>query len=68
MNEHQTPNEPNTEEQLAYFERRCAELKAENDSLSIYKRAMESMAAQFVHPKITALQLAELQLKDREPT
>lgn len=30
---------------------------------SIYKRAMESMAAQFVHPKMTARELAELQLK-----
>ena len=30
---------------------------------SIYRRAMESMAAQFIHPKMTARELAELQLK-----
>jgi hypothetical protein len=29
----------------------------------IYKRAMESMAAQFIHPKMTARELADLQLK-----
>ena len=32
------------------------------EDLTIYKRAMESMAAQFVHPKTTALQLAKQQL------
>lgn len=34
---------------------------------SIYKRAMESMAAQFVHPKTTAYELAKLQLGIKEP-
>jgi hypothetical protein len=32
------------------------------EDLTIYKRAMESMAAQFVHPKMTALELAKSQL------
>jgi hypothetical protein len=32
------------------------------EELEIYKRAMESMAAQFVHPKMTALELAKSQL------
>jgi hypothetical protein len=29
----------------------------------VYKRAMESMAKQFVHPVITAREMAEMQLK-----
>jgi hypothetical protein len=33
------------------------------DELLIYKRAMESMAAQLIHPKMTALELAREQLK-----
>jgi hypothetical protein len=33
------------------------------EDLSIYKRAMESMAAQFIHPKMTARELADMQLK-----
>jgi hypothetical protein len=36
------------------------------EELEIYKRAMESMAAQFVHPKMTALELAKSQLGIRE--
>jgi hypothetical protein len=32
------------------------------EDLTIYKRAMESMAAQFVHPKMTALEMARQQL------
>jgi hypothetical protein len=32
------------------------------EELEIYKRAMDSMAAQFVHPKMTALELAKSQL------
>lgn len=28
----------------------------------IYRRAMESMASQFVHPKMTALEMAQTQL------
>ena len=32
------------------------------EDLTIYKRAMESMAAQFVHPKMTALEMAKQQL------
>jgi hypothetical protein len=31
--------------------------------LLVYKRAMESMAAQFIHPKMTGLEMAEMQLK-----
>jgi len=30
----------------------------------IYKRAMESMAKQFVHPKMTAREMAEMQLRE----
>lgn len=32
--------------------------------LLIYRRAMESMAAQFVCPKMTALEMARMQLKE----
>ncbi len=32
------------------------------EDLTIYKRAMESMATQFIHPKTTALELAKSQL------
>jgi hypothetical protein len=32
------------------------------EDLTIYKQAMESMAAQFIHPKMTALELAKQQL------
>jgi hypothetical protein len=35
------------------------------ENLQIYKRAMESMAAQFIHPRMTARELAELQLKEK---
>jgi flagellar biosynthesis regulator FlaF len=34
------------------------DLRRENAELQIYRRAIESMAAQFVHPKTTALELA----------
>lgn len=34
--------------------------------LLIYKRAMESMAAQFIHPKMTAREMAEAQLKNHQ--
>lgn len=34
--------------------------------LLIYKRAMESMAKQFIHPKTTAIEMAMLYLKNRE--
>lgn len=34
----------------------------EPDDLQIYKEAMESMAAQFLHPKMTALEMAKMQL------
>lgn len=37
----------------------------EIEELTIYKQAMESMAAQFIHPKMTAREMAELQLKDK---
>jgi len=39
------------------------DLLRQNEELHIYKRAMESMAKQFIHPRMTALELAELQLK-----
>jgi isocitrate/isopropylmalate dehydrogenase len=34
------------------------DVRRENEELQIYKAAIESMAAQFIHPKTTALQLA----------
>jgi flagellar biosynthesis regulator FlaF len=34
------------------------DLRKENEDLQIYRRAIESMAAQFVCPKTTALELA----------
>ena len=41
----------------------CArEIAAQVHELMIYRRAMESMAAQFVHPKITAMEMALQQL------
>jgi hypothetical protein len=36
------------------------------EDLTIYKRAMESMAAQFIHPRMTALEMAKTQLAPRE--
>jgi len=30
----------------------------------VYKRAMESMARQFIHPKMTAIEMAEMQLRN----
>jgi len=35
------------------------------EDLNIYKRAMESMAAQFVHPKTTAFEMAKQQLRQQ---
>lgn len=43
------------------------DLLRQNEELQIYKRAMESMAKQFIHPRMTALELAELQLKEQTP-
>jgi hypothetical protein len=51
---------PVLETEIAEWNHRPAE---QLDDLSIYKRAMESMAAQFIHPKMTAHELAEMQLK-----
>jgi isocitrate/isopropylmalate dehydrogenase len=34
------------------------DLRKENEDLQIYRRAIESMAAQFIHPKTTALEWA----------
>lgn len=36
---------------------------AEIERLQLYERAMQSMASQFVHPKMTAEELARLQLE-----
>jgi hypothetical protein len=33
------------------------------EDMTIYKRAMESMAKQLIHPKMTGLQLAKMQLE-----
>lgn len=41
---------------------RIQELYAEIRDLQIYKDAMESMASQMVHPKMTAKRMAEMQL------
>ena len=38
------------------------EIAGQVRELLVYKRAMESMASQFVHPKITAREMAEMQL------
>ena len=35
-----------------------SDLRRENEELQIYKRAIESMAAQFIDPKTTALEWA----------
>ena len=35
-----------------------SDLRRENEELQIYKAAIESMAAQFIHPKTTALEWA----------
>lgn len=40
--------------------------KAECERLRVFERAMESMAAQMIHPKMTALEMANMQLE--EPT
>lgn len=40
------------------------ELQDENAELQVYKRAMESMASQILHPKITAMEMAAMQLSD----
>jgi isocitrate/isopropylmalate dehydrogenase len=42
------------------------DLRKENEELQIYRRAIESMAAQFVHPKTTALELARQILGETE--
>ena len=42
------------------------DLRRENAELQIYRRAIESMAAQFVHPKTTALELARQILGETE--
>jgi hypothetical protein len=41
----------------------CGQEVPEIEDLRIYKRAMDSMAAQFIHPKMTAREMAEMQLK-----
>jgi len=40
------------------------DLRRENEELQIYKRAIESMAKQFIDPKTTALELARQILGD----
>ena len=37
----------------------------QTEELLIYKRAMDSMAAQMVHPKMTGLEMAKMQLGDK---
>jgi len=42
------------------------DLRKENEELQIYRRAIESMATQFVHPKTTAIELARQILGEKE--
>jgi len=42
------------------------DLRRENEDLQIYRRAIESMAAQFICPKTTALELARQILGETE--
>jgi hypothetical protein len=42
------------------------DLRKENEELQIYKRAIESMAKQFIDPKTTALELARQILGETE--
>jgi hypothetical protein len=37
------------------------------EDLTIYKRAFDSMAAQVIHPKMTGLEMAKMQLKGEAP-
>jgi hypothetical protein len=40
----------------------CGQEVPEIEDLRIYKRAMDSMAAQMIHPKMTGLEMAKMQL------
>lgn len=40
---------------------------AECERLRVFERAMESMAAQMIHPKMTALEMANMQLEEPTP-
>jgi len=42
------------------------DLRRENEELQIYRRAIEWMATQFVHPKTTALEMARQILGEKE--
>ena len=42
------------------------DLRRENAELQIYRRAIEWMATQFVHPKTTAIELARQILGEKE--
>lgn len=49
------------------YEDQCRMIDEKNEQikeLMIYKRAMESMAKQMIHPKMTALEMAKMQLGD----
>lgn len=50
----------NTQNTLNQTLREAMDVIAE---LQIYKAAMESMASQFIHPKITAMEMAKSQLE-----
>lgn len=45
----------------------AAAAKAECERLRVFERAMESMAAQMIHPKMTALEMANMQLEEPTP-
>ena len=41
-------------------------IAAEIRELFIYKRAFESMASQMIHPKMSGLEMAKMQLRHRD--
>lgn len=66
--EQANPNEPAWVTRFAKGKSDCSpfvakEIADQVREMLIYKRAMESMARQFVHPKMTAREMAELQLR-----
>jgi hypothetical protein len=68
MNIETHPDEPAWVTRFAKGKADCSpfvakEIADQVRELLVYKRAMDSMARQFIHPKMTALELAQAQLK-----
>ncbi len=66
--EQENPDEPAWVTRFAKGKADCSpfvakEIADQVRELLVYKRAMESMAKQFIHPKMTAMQMAEMQLR-----